>query len=41
MPIPDYQSIMRPLLAQLADGNIHTLSEVREKLIVEYAWTAK
>lgn len=39
MPIPDYQSFMRPLLAQLADGNTHTLSEIRDNLIKEFALT--
>lgn len=39
MPIPDYQSFMRPLLAQLADGNIHSLNELRETLIAEFALT--
>ena len=37
MPIPDYQSFMRPLLALLADDNTHTLSELREKLIEEFS----
>lgn len=32
MPIPDYQTIMRPLLMQLADDQLHTLQEIHETL---------
>jgi restriction system protein len=39
MPIPDYQALMRPLLARLADGNIHPLSDVVNELIAEFHLT--
>ncbi len=29
MPIPDFQSLMLPLLKILGDGNDHTNSEIR------------
>lgn len=32
MTIPDYQTLMRPLLDQLDDGNLHSLDELHEKL---------
>jgi len=32
MAIPDYQTLMRPLLAQLADGELHTLPELHSVL---------
>lgn len=32
MPIPDFQSIMRPLLQLASDGNEHALSDAREEL---------
>lgn len=32
MPIPDYQSLMRPFLTELEDGREHSLSEVRQSL---------
>lgn len=39
MSIPDYQTLMRPLLAQLSDGNIHPLSELLKALITEFQLT--
>jgi len=39
MPIPDYQALMRPLLARLADGHVHPLSELRAELIEELGLT--
>lgn len=39
MPIPDYQTLMRPLLARLADGNIHPLSDLLKELITEFRLT--
>jgi restriction system protein len=39
MPIPDFQSIMLPLLQRLADGNPHRLSEVREELADHFKLT--
>lgn len=39
MPIPDYQTIMLPLLQFAGDGNIHTLSESRAHLSTLFALT--
>lgn len=39
MAIPDYQSLMRPLLAKLADGQVHALKELREALTADFALT--
>lgn len=39
MPIPDYQTIMLPLLEFAGDGNIHTLSESRAHLSALFALT--
>ncbi len=39
MPIPDYQTLMRPLLAHLADGNVHPLSDLLKELIAEFQLT--
>jgi restriction system protein len=39
MPIPDYQTLMRPLLALLADGKVHPLPELRKGLISEFQLT--
>ena len=36
MAIPDYQTVMLPLLKQLADGNERPLSEVREALAAHF-----
>ncbi|MBN1533297.1 MAG: restriction endonuclease [Spirochaetes bacterium] len=33
MPIPDFQSIMLPLLQTISDGNVHDYKEVKLKLI--------
>jgi len=40
MPIPDYQTLMRPLLEALADGAEHPLKEIKERLAVHFALTA-
>ena len=32
MAIPDFQSIMRPMLTILADDQDHTVKEIRERL---------
>jgi len=40
MPIPNYESIMLPLLKQVADGKIHSLQEVREKLADHFKLTS-
>ena len=32
MPIPDFQTIMRPLLELASDGKEHSLSDAREEL---------
>lgn len=39
MPIPDYQTLMRPLLARLSDGDIHSLSDLLKELIAEFRLT--
>jgi len=39
MAIPDYQTVMLPLLKQLADGNEHALGEVREALAGQFGLT--
>lgn len=39
MPIPDYQTLMLPLLKLLADNNEHSLSELSNKLSVEFNLT--
>jgi len=39
MPIPDYQTLMRPLLEQLADGQLHTLSELHDNLCQQFKLT--
>lgn len=36
MAIPDYQTLMLPLLKQLADGKEHRLQEVRESIAAEF-----
>ena len=30
MPVPDYQSLMAPILSAIADGGDHSLAELRE-----------
>src|SRR4051794_3405239 len=30
MPVPDFQTIMRPTLVALSDGQAHTLQQIRE-----------
>ncbi|MFM7132059.1 MAG: winged helix-turn-helix domain-containing protein, partial [bacterium] len=37
MPIPDYQTLMRPLLEILSDGREHSLKELVESLAIKYA----
>ncbi len=39
MPIPDYQSFMRPLLAALSDGNEHRVRDLYEALAKEFDLT--
>lgn len=39
MPIPDFQSLMLPLLRLGTDGKSHSLAEVRESLAKEFALT--
>lgn len=36
MPIPDFQSIMRPMLELASDGKEHSLSDAREKLAARF-----
>ena len=37
MPIPDYQTLMRPLLAKLADGQVHPLKELLDELTSDFS----
>lgn len=37
MPIPDYQTVMRPLLVEISDGGVHDLVDVRERLYEVFA----
>ena len=39
MPVPDYQSIMRPLLALISDGQSHPISELHQKLCRDFQLT--
>ena len=39
MPIPDYQSIMLPLLKQISDGQAYKFAEVKENLAREFNLT--
>ncbi len=39
MPIPDYQSLMLPLLEALKDGKTHKLSDIKEKLSEQFNLT--
>src|SRR4051812_14568864 len=39
MPIPDYQTIMRPLLDLLADGREHPLRDLKASLADHFALT--
>ncbi|MEW8460505.1 MAG: restriction endonuclease [Candidatus Thiodiazotropha endolucinida] len=39
MPIPDYQSIMRPLLALISDGQPHTISDLHHNLCNHFQLT--
>ena len=36
MPIPDYQSLMKPILNLLADGHVHVMSEITEELVKQF-----
>ena len=36
MPIPDFQTVMRPVLAAVADGAPLALSALRERIIDEF-----
>lgn len=39
MPIPDYQSIMRPLLAVLGDSQPHQIAELYDQMAITFALT--
>jgi len=39
MPIPDFQSIMLPLLARVADSKEHSIAQVREELATHFGVT--
>ena len=40
MPVPDYQSLMLPLLEGLADGKEHPLADLREEIALRLGLTA-
>lgn len=40
MPIPDFQSLMLPMLRYASDGKVHTMAEVRDVLAAEFELTA-
>jgi restriction system protein len=35
MPIPDFEKLIRPVLALLADGLAHQVSDLRQKVAAE------
>jgi hypothetical protein len=37
--IPDFQTLMRPLLVAVQDGEEHTIQNVRDRLVREFALT--
>ena len=39
MPIPDFQTLMRPLLEFASDGKLHSLAEARESLATKFKLT--
>jgi restriction system protein len=39
MPVPDFQTLMRPLLEEYASGNERPIAEVRAALAVQFALT--
>lgn len=39
MPIPKYNEMYRPFLAVLQDGNVHSLKEIKSKVIEEFKLT--
>lgn len=41
MPVPDFQTIMRPLLERFADGQEHKVADVRTSLALHFALSAE
>lgn len=39
MPIPDFQTVMRPVLEAIADGNAHSIAEVRQSVSDHFGLT--
>lgn len=39
MAVPDYQQFMLPFLRILGDGQVHSLSEIKERLAEEFGLT--
>src|ERR1700730_10273787 len=39
MAIPDFQTLMRPLLESVSDGRVHSVQEIREKLAERFKLT--
>lgn len=40
MAVPDYQTLMLPLLQRYADGDVHSLNEIFDSIAVEFKLTA-
>ncbi len=41
MPIPDFQSIMRPMLQHLSDGQQHSITELHDKISDDFGLTSE
>lgn len=39
MPVPDFQTVMRPILLALDDGQAHTIQQIREAVATELGVT--
>lgn len=39
VPIPDFQTLMRPMLVAMEDGKEHPIKQVRDRLAIEFALT--
>jgi restriction system protein len=39
VPIPDYQTLLRPVLALHADGGEHRSAEIRDAIVEEFGIT--
>lgn len=41
MPIPDFQSIMRPMLEVLADGQEHSMADIHDQICHKFKLTTE